>query len=204
MTYDLVIKEFVLPWASRFANTVTGTFSSTTKILWLHGDIVFTCNNWLLKICADFGFCCFFQTWIWCTHILCQLFHHCYHEHHCVVSSLLFLSLCFSNPVLIFYIYIYMEAFCASVWVFSFLFSFVFSFYCSEFLLIIYLCKSDVEQGKEMKLIIWRFSSLYCFTGTIGCSHFLFWFACMPFFAACFSYQPPSPPPSQLVLWHPT
>jgi hypothetical protein len=38
---------------------------------------------------------------------LCQLFHHCYHEHHCVVSSLLFLSLCFSNPVLIFYIYIY-------------------------------------------------------------------------------------------------
>jgi hypothetical protein len=24
----------------------------------------------------------------------------------------------------------------------------------------------------------------------------------MPFFAACFSYQPPSPPPSQLVLWH--
>jgi hypothetical protein len=26
----------------------------------------------------------------------------------------------------------------------------------------------------------------------------------MPFFAACFSYQPPSPPPSQLVLWHPT
>jgi len=68
---------------------------------------VFICNNWLLKICADFGFCCFFQTWIWCTHILCQLFHHCYHEHHCVVSSLLFLSLCFSNPVLIFYIYIY-------------------------------------------------------------------------------------------------
>jgi len=61
------------------------------------------CNNWPLKIYADFRFCCFCQTWIWCTHILCQLFLHCHHKHHCVVSSLLFLSLCFSKPCFILY-----------------------------------------------------------------------------------------------------
>ena len=98
---------------------------------------VFICNNWLLKICADFGFCCFFQTWIWCTHILCQLFHHCYHEHHCVVSSPLPFSVLFYSCFNILYIYIYMEAFSAFVWVFSFLFSFVFSFYFCIFILLL-------------------------------------------------------------------